>query len=103
MTPRPTNKGPRFGRLSIIPAAAVFDTRLGNADVRVLCALGTFADKSGKCWPATTTLAEKLGISDRRVRSCLRKLETCGHLSTEHRPGQRSIYLIVRKPLDPGT
>ena len=89
--------------LSVIPVEAVFDQRLGNADIRVLCALGAFADQSGKCWPATTTLAQKLRISDRRVRTCLRNLEACGHLCTEHRPGQRSVYLLVRKPANPGT
>ncbi len=94
---------PRSGHFSIIPAAAVFDHRLGNADIRVLCALGAFADRHGKCWPATTTLAQKLGISDRRVRTCLRNLEARGHLCTEHRPGQRSVYSLVREPVDPGT
>ena len=89
--------------LSVIPVEAVFDRRLGNADIRVLCALGAFADRNGKCWPATTTLAEKLGVSDRRVRECLRNLEARGHLCTEHRPGQRSVYLLVRKAVDPGT
>ncbi len=89
--------------LSVIPVEAVFDRRLGNADIRVLCALGAFADRNGKCWPATTTLAQKLGISDRRVRSCLRNLEACGHLCTEHRSGRRSVYLLVRKAVDPGT
>jgi len=90
-------------RLSVIPAQAVFDQRLGNADLRVFSALGAFADRSGKCWPATTTLARKLGVSDRRVRACLRILEASGYLHTEHRPGQRSVYTIIRKPLDPGT
>ena len=89
--------------LSVIPAEAVFDKRLGNADVRVLAALGAFADRSGKCWPATTTLAQKLGISDRQVRTGLRNLEACGHLCTEHRPGRRSVYLLVREPANPGT
>ena len=89
--------------LSVIPVEAVFDQRLGNADIRVLCALGAFADRNGKCWPATATLAQKLGVSDRRVRECLRNLEAHGHLCTEHRPGQRSIYLLVRKPVNPGT
>ncbi len=91
------------GRLSIIPAAAVFDARIGSADLRVLCAIAAYADRSGKCWPATTTLASELGVSDRRVRICLRNLERCGHLKTEHRPGQRSLYLICRKASDPGT
>ena len=90
-------------RLYIIPSEAVFDRRLGNADIRVLCALAAFADRNGKCWPATTTLAQKLGVSDRRVRTCLRTLEGAGFLETDHRPGQRSVYLIVREPADPGT
>ena len=93
----------RSSRLSIIPAAAVFDTRIGSADLRVLCAIAAYADRSGKCWPATTTLASKLGVSDRRVRSCLRNLESCGYLETEHRPGRRSTYLIRRETPNPGT
>ncbi len=90
-------------RLSIIPASAVFDTRIGSADLRVLCAIAAYADRSGKCWPATTTLASELGVSDRRVRSCLRNLERRGYLKTEHRSGQRSLYLICREASDPGT
>ena len=103
MTPRPPNKTPRTGQLSIIPAAAAFDSSLGKAALRVLCAPGAFANRQGRCWPATTTLATELGISNRRVRVCLRKLEASGYLQTEHRPGQRSTYTILRKPLDPGT
>ncbi len=94
---------PRSGALSIIPAAAVFDARIGSADLRVLCAIAAYADRSGKCWPATTTLASELGVSDRRVRSCLRNLESYGYLETEHRPGQRSTYLICRETPNPGT
>ncbi len=93
----------RSGRLSIIPAAAVFDDQLGSADLRVLCAIAAYADRSGKCWPATTTLASELGVSDRRVRSCLRNLESGGYLKTEHRPGQRSSYTILRETPNPGT
>ena len=38
-------------RLSMIPSAAVFDRRLGHADIRVLCALRAFADRiEGVCW-----------------------------------------------------
>ncbi len=103
MTVRPPTKPRRSGRLSIVPAAAVFDGRIGSADLRVLCAIAAYADRSGKCWPATTTLASELAVSDRRVRSCLRNLERCGYLKTEHRPGQRSSYLICRETSDPGT
>ncbi len=92
---------PRSGRLAIIPAAAVFDRRLGHAEVRVLAALGAHADKNGRCWLATTTLAEGIRVSTRQVRRCLRNLEDCGYLKTGHQPGQRSSYLICREALDP--
>ncbi len=52
---------PRSGHLSIIPAAAVFDHRLSNADVRVLAALGTYAGKDGRCWPASTPAVQFRG------------------------------------------
>ncbi len=87
---------PRSGHLSIIPAAAVFDRRLGHADVRVLAALGTYADKDGRCWPAIPTLAKRTGMSERHARACLRNLETLGYVETESRPGQSSMYRIPR-------
>ena len=87
---------PRSGRLSIIPAAAVFDRRLSHADVRVLAALGAHADKGGRCWPAIPTLAKRTGMSERHVRTCLRNLETLSYVETESRPGQSSMYLIPR-------
>ncbi len=93
----------RPSHLSIIPAAAVFDDRIGGADLRVLCAIAAYADRSGKCWTATTTLARDLDVSDRRVRSCLRNLENCAYLETEHRPGQKSGYLVRHEPPDAGS
>ena len=79
---------PRSNRLAIIPAAAVFDSRLCRTDLAVLCALGAYANRSGRCWPATTTLAKDLRMSTRQVRRCLRNLEDCGYLKTGHRPGR---------------
>ncbi len=93
---------PRSGAFSIIPAAAVFDHRLGHAEVRVLAALGAHADKNGRCWLATTTLAEGIRVSTRQIRRCLRNLESCGYLRSTHRKGQRSIYSIVLDAIDPG-
>ncbi len=84
------------GNLSIIPAAAVFDRRLSHADVRVLAALGAHADKNGRCWPATTTLANETGMSERHARTSLRNLENIGYVVTESRPGQSSMYRIPR-------
>jgi hypothetical protein len=109
MTTRPPAKPRRSGDLAIIPAAAVFDRRLSHADVRVLAALSTYANKEGKCWPATTTLASRTGMSKRHVRTCLRSLERGGYIETKTRPGQSSMYRIPRNwsagvaDPDPGT
>lgn len=96
MTSQPPVNRRRSGNLSIIPAAAVFDDRLSAADIRVLAALGAYADKEGRCWPATSTIASRTGISERYVRTCLRNLEGFGYLKTEPRSGQTSVYRIPR-------
>ncbi len=87
---------PRSGHFSSIPAAAVFDHRLSHADVRMLAALGAHADKNGRCWPATTTLANETSMSERHARTSLRNLENIGYVVTESRPGQSSMYWIPR-------
>ncbi len=87
---------PSSGKLSIIPATAVFDHRLSNADVRVLAALGTYAGKDGRCWPAVTTLSMRTGICERHVRTCLHRLAEHGYLEIERRPGQSSLYRLPR-------
>jgi predicted transcriptional regulator len=81
-------------QLSIIPAAAVFDRRLSHADIRVLAALGAHADKQGRCWPAVSTLAQKIGLSERHVRRCLQTLSKCGVVEIQKRLGRSSIYRI---------
>ncbi len=73
---------PRSGSFSIIPATAIFDLRLSHADVRVLAALGAYADKNRRCWPATSTLANKTGMSERHARTSLRNLENIGYVET---------------------
>ena len=96
MTARSPTKPQLSGNLAIIPAAAVFDLRLIHADIRVLAALCTYADKNGKCWPSTRTLASRTGISDRHVRTCLRNLERLDYIKTKRRPGLSSMYRIPR-------
>ncbi len=87
---------PRSGHLSIIPSAAVFDHRLSNADVRMLAALGTYAGKDGRCWPAVTTLSMRTGICERHMRTCLHRLAERDYLEIERRPGQSSLYRLPR-------
>ncbi len=96
MTARPPTKPRRSGDLAIVPAAAVFDLRLIHADIRVLAALCAYADKQGRCWPSTPTIASRTGISERHVRTCLRNLERFEYIKTERRPGLSSMYRIPR-------
>ena len=96
MTARPPTKPRRSGDLAIILAAAVFDLRLIHADIRVLAALSTYADKDGKCWPSEPTIASRTGISERHVRTCLRNLERFEYIEIERRPGLSHMYRIPR-------
>ena len=93
---------PRSGRLSIIPAAAVFDRRLSHADVRVLAALGTHANKDERCWPAVSTIADEAKMSKRHALRCLQSLVTHGYLRIKKRSRQSSIYQlqVTRVSLD---
>lgn len=47
-----------MSKFSIIPARALFDTRLDQEDVLLLVVLCQYTDKSGKCWPAFETISE---------------------------------------------
>ncbi len=96
MTTSSPTKPRRSGDLAIVPAAAVFDLRLIHADIRVLTALSAYADKQGRCWPSTPTIASRTGISERHVRTCLRNLERLDYIKTERRPGLSSMYRIPR-------
>ena len=92
----------------MIPTDAVFDKRLTHGAVHVLAALAAYVDKEGRCWPSTTTMANKTGMSERHARTCLRDLENLGYVETKSRPGQSSIYHLPRNSgtgvsLDPGT
>jgi DNA-binding MarR family transcriptional regulator len=73
------------GRFAVTPARAVEDRRLGDAAYRVLACLGTYAGKDGWCWPSTSTLAERLGVSRQAVQRSLRRLAAFGYIEVEHR------------------
>jgi hypothetical protein len=70
------NTGP-FSRL---PAAAVFDDRLSAGALRVLAALGVYADAQGMCYPAVTTLARRLGRDRRNVQRDIGTLVAMGYV-----------------------
>ncbi len=84
----------RSGHLAIVPATAVFDCRLSATEVRILAAISTYADRNGRCWPAVSTLAERVGVSERYVSICIHTLAKFDHLGIEARSGQSNVYRI---------
>jgi len=99
----PTHGG-GSGALSILQAAAIDDTRLGASALRMLVALGTYADaETGWCWPKQKVLGDRLGITRQAVSRALRTLAACGYIEIEeqHDPttGAR-IYSRYRLLMD---
>lgn len=93
--------------LSIIPASAVADEQLTDAQVRVLCAIGTYTNKlGGNVWASVRTLASSCNLNPRTVQRALPVLLTHGYLSVLERPGRTNLYGIVldrhTTPVSPG-
>lgn len=76
--------GPRY---SILPARAVFDKRLTNADKVVLAALGTYTNGEGWCWPSQKELTDRLEIARSTVCAAIKKLSAkeFGYLEVQPR------------------
>lgn len=70
----------RSGTLSIIQAAAIDDRRMGASALRVLVALGTYADSDGWCWPKQRQLAARIGVTRQAVSRALLELESYGYI-----------------------
>jgi hypothetical protein len=58
---------------------------LSDSEKLVLCALTSFADRAGFCWPSQRAIAERAGRTDRTVRTILPLLEARGLITREHR------------------
>ena len=61
----------------------------------VLLALAEFSNSGGICFPSQLTLAEKVGVSDRTVRSSLRWLIEHGFIRAKRREGTSTEYIIT--------
>lgn len=82
--------------LSIIPSAAVADTTLNDAHVRVLCAIGTFTNRlGGNVWASVKTLAKHSNLSERTIQRSVQTLIDRGYLRVETRDGRTNMYEIV--------
>lgn len=65
---------------------------LHKRDRYVLCELGKVANKVGRSWYRQSTFAEKIGMSERTLRTALANLEDFGWIVRErewHRDGKR--------------
>lgn len=83
----------------------VFKSMIDNGDV---AKMGPFATtvymvikgytnwKTGKSWPGIELIAEKTGISERKVRDCLKTLEEFGYITRELK-GRKYIYRLREK------
>ena len=65
-------------------------------DVAVGCALSSFMDRNGKCWPGVPAITAKAHCSVRQTRYSLRKLERLELILTEpgggrHKPNRYGI------------
>jgi len=74
-------------RFSIIPAAAVTDSRLEPRDLQVLCLLGRHTDDLGWCCRSQVKMAKELNCGRATVQRSLGRLVDAGYL--EHRANQR--------------
>jgi hypothetical protein len=72
--------GGQSGRLSILQAAAIDDTEMGASALRMLVALGTYADPEGWCWPKQRVLADRLGICQQAVSKAIREVVRLGYV-----------------------
>jgi hypothetical protein len=93
-------------RYSIIAARAVFDVDKDNGitptELRVLCALGTYTNDEGWCFPNQTTLAERLQITRQTISGAIKKLVAKGYVETEVRTakGRGKVGYNYRVMLD---
>lgn len=72
--------GSHPGAFAIVQAAAIDDTRMKPAALRMLLALGIYRDTEGWCWPKQRQLAARLGITQQAVSKALRDLAEWGYV-----------------------
>lgn len=79
---------------------------LTGAERYVLIALANHTNKSGVCWPSLAAIRKFTGLSERKVRSCLRRLESLGYVRTapryEKNQRRSSLYTLDTRHDMPG-
>ena len=85
-----------MGRLDFL-----YRTELPHRAVSVYIYLADRANKDGECWPAISTIAHELKLSQSTVRRALNDLRKAGLLETEQRyrkhGGATSLLYTVKR------
>lgn len=74
-----------MSRFCIIPRRAIEDERFSMSHLRVLAALGSYADRNGWCFPSTSTIGGIIGVSRQRVSLCVSELQEWGYIEIHRR------------------
>lgn len=68
---------PNIRRYCIVPARAMQDETMTQAQLKVLLCIGMYANKYGVCWPSQVTIGRHLGVEtfwvSRQVSALIRK------------------------------
>jgi hypothetical protein len=82
---------PRFSRV----APGVAKAKIRGETLRVMIALGLFADADGQCWPSTSLLAAKSGVGVTHIPRALRDAVEKGVLHIGYRPDGSNLYTLI--------
>ena len=82
-------KDPSFGKaagappswFARIPTAAIHDLQLTHAQLRVLCAICTYANNQGFAWPNQSTIIDDIGVSQNTIDRALKTLKKKKYLT----------------------
>lgn len=81
---------------AMIPETVLIDGRL-SLGARVLYGvMMLYAWQTGQCWPTQATIADRLGCSERQVRTFIKELADCGYVLVHQRGLNRpNVYEMV--------
>ena len=83
-----------------LPLAVLSDRRLTLRQLKVLCALFSFADADGVCWPSKQALSERCAVSTKYISACTAALAQFGWLT---KSGKGGFAIPARYVLRTGT
>ncbi len=79
----------------MLPNHIVRDPSLKLAEKGALLVLSGYADKDNQAWPATGTIAQALGVSERQARRILNALSERGYVQRDERHGPKGERLTT--------